>query len=120
LGGFAVATWLAALACLHLSARNGFVLGGTALAAASVVAVRGFGPLVKGADAARWVGVAVLLGVVCGGVATAARVAVKNAEPLASIVRAGARVQIDLVVRDDPRALRGTPGMPLTYLSPSI
>jgi competence protein ComEC len=58
----------------------------------------------------------VLLGVVGGGVATAARVGVKSAEPFAAVVRARSRVQIDLIVRDDPRALRGSAGMPPTYL----
>jgi competence protein ComEC len=43
-------------------------------------------------------------------------VGVKTAEPLAAVVRAGSRVQIDLVVRDDPRALRGSAGRPPTYL----
>ena len=34
LAGFAVATWLAALACLYLSARSGLVLAATSLVAA--------------------------------------------------------------------------------------
>ncbi len=66
--------------------------------------------------AVRWAVVAVLLGVVCGSLATVARTAARDAEPLAGLVRAGSTVEADLVVRDDPRALRGTPGRPPTYL----
>jgi competence protein ComEC len=66
--------------------------------------------------ALRWAGVTVLLGVVCGSLATTARVAARDAEPLAGLVRAGSAVEAELRVRDDPRALRGTPGRPPTYL----
>ena len=177
LAGFAVATWLAALACLYLSSGRGLLLGAAALAGAVVVAVwrtevcgaarcragwarasrglalagwarasRGLGAVLPrrprasgggriavppwaGGSAARtadgrtrlagsirWIGVAVLLGAGCGAVATAARVSVREAGPLAALVDAAATVQIDLVVRDDPRALRGSPGLPPTYL----
>jgi competence protein ComEC len=195
LAGFAVATWLAALACLHLSARSGVILAAAALiVAGTVAAVRAgpigelrtelaggrvgrhaFGPvelpkavaalvrrgiaaagggtprgrrprargrtrvLSRGAPvpsslrvafsagggrqsarswgaAVRWIGVAMLLGGACGAVATAARVSVREAGPLAALVRAGATVQIEVIVRDDPRALRGSPGLPPTYL----
>jgi competence protein ComEC len=68
------------------------------------------------AGAARWLVAATLLGAGCGAVATAARVSVREAEPLAALVRDGATVRVDLVVRDDPRALRGSPGLPTTYL----
>ena len=59
---------------------------------------------------------ATLLGAGCGAVATAARVSVRDAGPLVALVDAGATVRVDLVVRDDPRALRGPPGLPPTYL----
>jgi competence protein ComEC len=64
----------------------------------------------------RWIGIAALLGVVCGSTATAARVAARDAEPLAGLVHAGSTVAADVRIRDDPRALRGTPGRPPTYL----
>jgi competence protein ComEC len=174
LAGFAIATWLAALACLYLSARIGLLLGGTALAGAVVVgawraawsvhlggsqsgrsgrrgeaatgrlrgrrgpatrryhraplrdrADSGAGPAGQrrpdGAsprigESVRWIGVAVLLGMACGAVATAARITVREAGPLAALVDEAATVRVDLVVRDDPRALRGSPGLPPTYL----
>ncbi|MBU2669736.1 ComEC/Rec2 family competence protein [Actinoplanes bogorensis] len=66
--------------------------------------------------AGRWVGVAVLLGVACGAIATGARVSVREAGPLVDLVRAGDPVWLDMVVRDDPRALRGSVGGPPMYI----
>nr|WP_239130504.1 ComEC/Rec2 family competence protein [Actinoplanes nipponensis] len=66
--------------------------------------------------AVRWLVAAALLGAGCGALATAARVSVRDAGPLVALVHAGATVRADLVVRDDPRALRGSPGLPPTYL----
>ncbi|MGX6605083.1 ComEC/Rec2 family competence protein [Micromonosporaceae bacterium Da 78-11] len=66
--------------------------------------------------AVRWIGVAVLLGVGCGAVATGVRVGLREAEPLVALVEAGNSVRIEVVVRDDPRALLGSPGLPPTYL----
>jgi len=111
LAGFAVAMWLAALACLYLSARSGLLLTGAALAAAVAAA-----KLRASTKPVRWIAVAVLLGAAAGAAVTAARVSVREAGPLAALVRAGASVQIELIVRDDPRALRGSPGLPPTYL----
>ena len=127
LAGFAVATWLAALACLYLSARSGLVLAVTSLVAAVAAwALAGRSRGGRGAvgmragrsrlAAMRWIGVAMLLGSAGGAIATAARVSVREAGPLAALVRAGASVQIELIVRDDPRALRGSAGLPPTYL----
>ena len=174
LAGFAIATWLGALACLHLSARAGVLLCAAGLAGAAAVgaarrwryrglpkpAAMGTGerwlrgafskpaamsagqrwlhggsakPLVAragrpslgrgssraeeaGPSAGWWICVAVLLGVACGAIATAARVSVREAGPLVALVDAGAVVQAEVVVRDDPRALHGRPGLPPTYL----
>lgn len=143
LAGFALAMWLAALACLFLSARSGLLLAAGALVGATVIGAgrsRGFGsaevrrrrdrrPAWSRADdsrrrwlgppvgeSLRWIGVAALLGAACGAVATAARVSVREAGPLAALVKAGATVRVDLVVRDDPRTLHGSPGLPPTYL----
>jgi competence protein ComEC len=180
LAGFAVAAWLAALACLHLAARSGLLLGVVVLGVAGVAAVlraapgsvprarrltarpalaalmavtgatsgvrrfvagatrprtsapggggpasggRGSAPRGGGSapacarrGAVRWIAVAMLLGAASGAVATAARVSVREAGPLAALVRAGASVQADLIVRDDPRVLHGSPGLPPTYL----
>ena len=113
LAGFALGTWLAALAALYLSARAGVLLGVAALVLGGVVAVE---RLIPGPGAARWIAVAVLLGAGGGAVVTGVRVAVRTAGPLVALVEAGHPVRIEAVVRDDPRALRGSPGRPPTYL----
>jgi competence protein ComEC len=141
LAGFAVATWLSALSALHLSARSGVLLGVGALAVAAMtaggIAWRHGRPAgeryVTGRYAAghrlaerpslrsrvaavRWVGMTVLLGTGCGAIATGVRVGVRDAEPLAGLVNEQRSVRVEVVVRDDPRALRGSPGLPPTYL----
>lgn len=109
LAGFAVATWMSALACLYLTARTGLILAALVLGGAAVVAC-------LRAGAPKWIVVTLLLGAGCGAVATAARVGVREAGPLRALVAAGATVQVDLVVRDDPRALDTSAGQPPTYL----
>jgi competence protein ComEC len=132
LAGFAVATWAAALAALHGSVRVGLVIGLTAgllaagLGPVPAVIRRFLGPggppgsrghaARRLPDPVRWLVVTVTLGAACGGLSTAARVAVRDAEPLAALVRDGATVRADLVIRDDPRALDGVVGRPRTYL----
>jgi competence protein ComEC len=118
LAGVAVATWLSALAGLYLSARGGVLIA----VLAGVGAVAGVGYLSSSrrhrptSDRYGWVAVAVLLGVVCGSAATAARLAVRDAAPLAELVRAGAPVTAEVVVRDDPRAVAGAAGRPAMVL----
>lgn len=144
LAGFAVGCWLSALAALFVSASTGLLVGAAAAIGAALaaglprpahrwnpggrsgssgcggVAIMRFGPAARSSPqaraAVRWVGVTVLLGVVCGSLATAARVSARDAEPLAALVRAGSAVEADMKIRDDPRALRGTPGRAPTYL----
>jgi competence protein ComEC len=120
LAGFAVALWLAALASLYLSARWGLAVGGATFAAAAGVILINRTPVRLDASdrtlGKRWLVAAVLLGAGCGAVATAARVSVRDAAPLVALVEAGVTVRADVVVRDDPRALRGPPGLPPTYL----
>jgi competence protein ComEC len=106
---FAVAVWLSSLAALHLSARSGLllsagVLGGAALAVA-----------VLPRHPARWIAVAALLGAGCGAGMTGARVITRESGPLIALMRAGDPVRVEAVVRDDPRALHGAPGLPPTY-----
>ena len=113
LAGFAVAVWLSALTALYLSARSGLALGAGAAVAAGLLASA---MARTRASPWRWVGLAVLLGVVCGALATGARVSVREAAPLVELVRAGDPVGMEMVVRDDPRAARATAGRPPTYL----
>jgi competence protein ComEC len=116
LAGFAVAIWLSSLTALYLSARSGILLGVVAfgLAAVTVVLLR------RRPDsrmaAGRWIAMAVLLGAGSGAVATGVRVGVREAGPLRALVDAGRSVRVEAVVRDDPRAVRGSPGLPATYL----
>jgi competence protein ComEC len=63
----------------------------------------------------RWLSVALLLGVVCGSAACAGHVMSRDAEPLASLVRARASVDVELVVTDDPRLV----GARTTYAVPA-
>lgn len=122
LAGFAVAIWLASLAALYVPAGIGTAIGAGALVAAGVLAVmaarRTPREVARRPSIARlwWVAVAILLGVGAGAVATGVRVGVREAEPLAELVRDGRSVRVEAVVRDDPRAVSGSPGMPVTYL----
>ncbi|MEJ3749654.1 ComEC/Rec2 family competence protein [Actinomycetes bacterium KLBMP 9797] len=111
LAGLALAAWLSALTALHTSAETAFALAGGAalLAVAGTVAMRRR-PLPHG-----WVLIGFLLGVVCGGAAAGARVSTRDAGPLAALVRTQARVEADLVVRDDPRRVGTHRAGPPTY-----
>ncbi len=117
LAGFAVAAWLSALAALYLPATIGFAAGAVTLTAAIVVARLWLGEQRAVRDAARWITVAVLLGAACGATATAARVSVKESGPLTALIREDPPVRVDLVVRDDPRAVRGSAALPPTYVA---
>ncbi|MBB4960595.1 competence protein ComEC [Micromonospora polyrhachis] len=121
LAGLAVATWLTALAGLYLSVP--VMVAVAVLATIGALALAG--QLLRrppnetrwaGIGRYGWIAVTVLLGVVCGSTATAARLVVRDATPLANLVTAGASVTAELVVRDDPRAVRGTTGRPPIYL----
>ncbi|MEV8508067.1 ComEC/Rec2 family competence protein [Actinoplanes sp. NPDC051475] len=121
LAGFAVAVWLSTFAALYLSFRVGLLVGVTALAAAALTPaigarIRRRSPPAR--SAVRWVLVSMLVGAGCGALATAARVGVREAGPLAALVDAGATVRVDVIVRDDARAIHGSPGLPPTYLVP--
>ncbi|BCB84468.1 competence protein ComEC [Phytohabitans suffuscus] len=112
LAGMALATWLSALAALYVPVRGAVLTAAVVgVAAGAVVAVMRRRPLPHG-----WVIASVLLGTVCGSAATAARVATRDAEPIAALTREHARVEAELVVRDDPRPVRSLPGRPQTYL----
>ncbi|MFI5834823.1 ComEC/Rec2 family competence protein [Micromonospora sp. NPDC051300] len=113
LAGFAAAVWLAALAGLHLSVR---ATGWLAAVAAGLALAAGL--LLRRAPIRRygWITVAVLLGVLCGAAATGARLAVRDAAPVRALVTERALVTAELVVRDDPRRVRGSPGRPAPLL----
>ncbi|SCG50557.1 ComEC/Rec2 family competence protein [Micromonospora coxensis] len=119
LAGLAVAAWLAALACLHLTATAATLLAATAAGLATVAAAHLLGRLGRPRAPLRrygWIVVAALIGVVCGASATAARLHVRDAAPLRALADERARVSAELVVRDDPRPVRGRPGRPATLL----
>ncbi|MGW0434286.1 ComEC/Rec2 family competence protein [Micromonospora sp. NPDC003197] len=123
LAGLAVATWLTALAGLYLSVPVLVAvavlatIGALALALAGQLLRRRPGPpRQSGTSQYGWIAVTVLLGVVCGSTATAARLVVRDATPLAELAQERASVAAELVVRDDPRAVRGAAGRPSVYL----
>ncbi|SCG60200.1 hypothetical protein GA0070613_3211 [Micromonospora inositola] len=119
LAGLAVAAWLAALAGLHLTAAGAAALAAVAAGLAAPVGVHLLGVLGRPAAPVRrhgWVVVAVLIGVVCGASATAARLVVRDAAPIRELVDERALVTVELVVRDDPRPVRGAAGRPATLL----
>jgi len=116
--GFAVAMWGACLLALRMSAPTTvgtaavvFVLG-----AAVALVRRCWGP--RG-SAVALAGIGVLLGVVCGLFCTGARIAGRDAEPLAGLARSHATVSAELTISDDPRPLAGAGPGPATYLIPA-
>jgi competence protein ComEC len=112
LAGLAVAAWLSALAALYLPVRGAVaVAASAAIAAVAVAATMRWRALPHG-----WIAASVLLGAVCGSAATAARVATRDAEPIAALVHEHTRVDAELIVRDDPRPVRSLAGRPPTYL----
>ncbi|MET7964488.1 ComEC/Rec2 family competence protein [Micromonospora zamorensis] len=116
LAGLAVAAWLTALAGLHLGAGPLLAVTVAAAGVTTVGALHLIGGLGHPRAAVRrygWIVVAVGLGVVCGGAATAARLAIRDAPPVRALAEQRASVTADLVVRDDPRPIRsaGRPGM---------
>jgi competence protein ComEC len=118
LAGLALGTWLTTLAALYLPARAALSIAGVAAVGAAAMAMA----LVRESTVAGrtggwgWTAVAVLLGVVCGATATAARTSVRDAEPLAGLARERASVEAELVVRDDPRLVAGGAGGRGTWL----
>ncbi|GGM56421.1 competence protein ComEC [Micromonospora sonchi] len=120
LAGLAVAAWLTALAGLHLDARRTLLVAVAAAGLAVLAALHLLGAVGRPGALARrygWIVVAILLGVLCGGAATSSRLAVRDAAPLRALLDEGARVTAELVVRDDPRAVRGgIVGRPPTLL----
>ncbi|MEE6263441.1 ComEC/Rec2 family competence protein [Plantactinospora sonchi] len=116
LAGLAVGAWLAALAGLRLSTGVTVLIALLAVAATLALGHRLIHRPVRVLERHGWVVVTVLLGVLCGSVATAARLGVRDTEPLRELAEARARVTAELVVRDDPRSVAGPAGRPATYL----
>ena len=124
LAGSAAGAWATALACLYLPARGGLAVAGTAAGVVALVWLTGHRASTSGrgaSEGSRWggtvrrVGMAVLLGVVCAGTATAARVATRESQPLSGLAREHATVHMRLTIVDDPRPVRGVANRPATY-----
>lgn len=119
LAGSAVAAWLTALAGLHLGAGAALLLAALGAVFSVIGALHLLQVLGRPTTRVRrygWIAVAVGLGVVCGGAATGARLAVRDADALRALAEQRASVTADLVVRDDPRPVRTAPGRPATLL----
>lgn len=122
LAGLAVSAWLTALAGLHLSAGTSLLLVGLAAGLAGVLAGHLLGWLGRPRGSVGrhgWIAVTVLLGVVCGGAATAARLTARDAAVIRALTGQRAPVTAELVVRDDPRPVRGAVGRPAMLLVPA-
>jgi competence protein ComEC len=109
--GLAAGVWGSALAALFLSPA---VAAGVAV----VAAVAAVALLARRPHGARAAVAVVLLGVVCGAAATAARTWPRDAEPLASLAQERAQVRAALTVTDDPHRLHTGAGPP-SYLVPA-
>ncbi|GAB3860164.1 ComEC/Rec2 family competence protein [Micromonospora andamanensis] len=120
MAGLAVAAWLTALAGLHLDTRRTLLVTAVAAGLAATVTLHLLGFVGRPRPTVRrhgWIAVAILLGVLCGGAVTSARLTVRDAGPLRVLVDEQARVSTELVVRDDPRPVRGgIVGRPPTLL----
>jgi len=124
LAGLAVAAWLAALAVLYGGAALGVGLtvaagvGALILAYTRTVGTRRHevGRQALGRVALGGAALGVLLGVVAGSAATAARVATRDAPAITELARQRAPVRADLTVRDDPRPARRDAGRPPLYV----
>ncbi|MEH1011903.1 ComEC/Rec2 family competence protein [Micromonospora sp. CPCC 206060] len=122
--GLAVATWLSALAGLHLNVTTALVLAVAGAGSAVLLAVYLHTGRAGGGRTGRhqiigrygWLTVSVLLGLVCGAGSTAARLVVRDAPPVRALAEQRATVTAELVVRDDPRPVRGAVGRPATLL----
>ncbi|MEO3744915.1 ComEC/Rec2 family competence protein [Plantactinospora sp. B5E13] len=116
LAGLAVGAWLSALACLRSTAGMAMLVAALAVAIALVLGHRLIRRPVPVLERHGWIVVTVLLGVLCGSAATAARLGVRDAASLRELADARTRVTVELVVRDDPRTLAAPAGRPTTYL----
>ncbi|KXK63539.1 competence protein ComEC [Micromonospora rosaria] len=119
LAGLAVAAWLTALAGLYLTGWTMLLVAGLAAGLATAATVYLTGVLGRPAAPVRrygWIAVAVLIGVVCGATATAARLGVRDAEAIRALVDERATVTVAATVTDDPRPVRRVPGRPAAFL----
>jgi competence protein ComEC len=121
LAGCAGAIWLTSLVVLQASARTGVL----AAVAAAVPAVALAAWLARcpsdrpGLGRWGWLVVAILIGVICGAAATAARVASRDGPPLHALAERRATVQVELTITDDPRPVPGgLAGAPQSYAIP--
>lgn len=119
LAGLALGAWLSALVALLLDAGTAVLIAAVAGAVGLVISYRLVRRPGHGLDRYGWVAVTVLLGVLCGSVATAARLGLRDAAPLGELAETRARVTVELVVRDDPRPVSGAAGRPAMYLVPA-
>lgn len=140
--GVAAGTWLASLTALYLSTTSGLVLAGVAAIVGVATATLGRGlsgarrtsaersrsqsgrrprtpgrPLVQRLVLGdlRWLVVAILTGVACGAASTAARVSIRDAEPIADLARSHATVTMALTLTGDPHPVGHSGFGPPTY-----
>jgi len=110
LAATATGAWATALTCLYLTVMVALALTAVAAAMAGLLWLTGRPPA-----AVRRILLAFLLGAVCGGVATAARTATRESQPLSTLARERSTVHIRLTIVDDPRPVRTVANRPASY-----
>lgn len=114
LAAVALGAWLSVLLCLRLTASVALAVAVAALAGVAVLwRLMGRGKAWAG------IAVAVLLGVICGGTATAARLVARDAPPLVLAAANHANVTVELTTRRDARQLVREVGRPPSWLVPA-
>ncbi|WP_412541959.1 ComEC/Rec2 family competence protein [Longispora sp. K20-0274] len=102
LAGAALGAWLMSWAALHLTWWTSVLVAAAALVVAATVA--------RSRVRFATVLVAALLGVACGGLATAGRTVTRDSPVLDRVVHERTTAPVTLVVSDDPRLMRGGRG----------
>lgn len=107
----ALGCWAAALTVLHTGQRVGMLLCATALLAGALTA--------KMSRRWRWIALAAVVGVICGGAATAARESVARAPELTDLVARRVTAVVEVRISDDPRPARKSTGTAVTWVVPA-
>lgn len=115
LAGAAAGAWLAALWALGATAVAAIAVAGIA-AVAGAVAWGWGGRLATKRQAVTYVAAALAVGVAAGAGCCGLRLVTRDHGPLAPLAEQRSAVVLDLVVRDDPRPVRGGPATSRSYL----
>jgi competence protein ComEC len=110
LAATATGAWASALTCLYLTTMVAVALTAVAAAAAGLLWLTGRSPA-----AVRRILLALLLGAVAAGAATAARTATRETRPLSTLAHERSTVHMRLTIVDDPHPVRTVANRPASY-----